>query len=121
MCPHWCKRSGPKTRTDRPLSFLKGLREVYQKGQPGVQSPGPAPHSDTRSAIRSSASRLKLRSEAHPYRELQPARIVCAGVLPQGAIDLRARSVELRRRIHARELRVVEQVVGLYAELRAQP
>ena len=54
--------------------------------------------------------------ELEPQRELQLPCGICSERLPEGRIDLRARSAIPRRRIDRIELRVIEGVIGFKAE-----
>src|SRR5215831_17480874 len=60
---------------------------------------------------------LRRRSEHHPYRSLHDARRPRADDLSEPRVHLIALRVEAGRRIHAVELRVVEQVVDLPPQL----
>src|SRR6266545_1459487 len=58
------------------------------------------------------------KSEAEPKRALHDPRGARARYLAEGGVDLLASCVEARRRVDAVELRVVEHVVHLPAELK---
>src|SRR2546429_9846117 len=58
-------------------------------------------------------------SEHHSNRSLHHARRARRDHLAEERVDLIARRVEARRRVHRRKLRVVEQVVDLPPKLQA--
>src|SRR5215471_10654185 len=60
-------------------------------------------------------------SEAHIRAQLDHAGSASAGYLSKLRIDLGPAGVELRRRIHGGELRVVERVITFYANAELPP